>query len=111
MLYTLPFTIQFTDVMFPAAGEVAACTGVASYVTPRAARNTDNQWRYIVNPGPGSDGGGLDGGEYRQRVRVEVCAGADRPCNLPSPAATVCRQKYARHRLVAHNCREKTFCF
>ena len=92
--------------MFPAAGEVAACPGVASYVTPRAARNTDNQWRYIVNPEPG-----WDGGAYRQRVRVEVCAGADRPCTLPSPAATVCRQKYARHRLVARSCREKTFCF
>merc|ERR1719461_1769629 len=66
------------------------CAVRTSYITPRAAKNKEGQFRFIVNSPDGA-------AEYSQLVRVAVCGAAGAECSggarsswwtpSPSPAA------------------------
>jgi len=77
--------------------ESPLCDSYQSYEFPKVARNVNGRWRYIIN---------ID--EYQQGVTVENCITnrEDAPCLYGGamgnfPEATVCRQRYTRHNLLA----------
>ncbi|XP_050541641.1 uncharacterized protein LOC126905705 isoform X2 [Daktulosphaira vitifoliae] len=68
-------------------------------VYPRAALNTQGEWKYVVNMvRTPSD-------MYTQSIRSEICASPDQPCSgiceTPFGYTTTCKQKYVQKRLVA----------
>ena len=73
---------------------------VHSYTAaPRAARNTDGRFRFVVN---GDHGQELD--TWGQLVRVTQCRKQGVECGhgrVISSSKTMCRQGYSEHRLVA----------
>ena len=68
------------------------CALRTSYITPRAAKNKEGQFRFIVNSPDGA-------AEYSQLVRVAVCGAAGAECS--GVAGTRCRQEYSDHKLVS----------
>ena len=68
------------------------CAVRTSYITPRAAKNKEGQFRFIVNSPDGA-------AEYSQLVRVAVCGAAGAECS--GVAGTRCRQEYSDHKLVS----------
>ena len=72
-----------------------ACQLLETFVRPRAARNTDLEWRFIVNDLSEEDT------EYQQVVRVGKCEGTHHECSGSWPGqVTQCRQQYLDHKLV-----------
>ena len=72
-----------------------ACHLLETFVRPRAARNTDLEWRFIVNELSEEDT------EYQQVVRVGRCDGTHHECSGSWPGqVTQCRQQYLDHKLV-----------
>ena len=73
------------------------CGLTTEYIMPRAAKNKDGQFRFIVNH---PEGGGE---QYIQLVRVARCAGAGEECGwgLMAGRQTRCQQEYLDHKLVA----------
>lgn len=70
-----------------------ACELVESFLAPRAARNKNLEWRFIVNNEESE-------GEHQQVIRVGLCA-ATRECKGAWPGqVTQCRQLYLDHKLV-----------
>ena len=65
---------------------------------PRAAKNKNGQFRFIVNHPEGGDE------QYIQLVRVARCAGAGEECGwgvMGPGIETRCHQEYLDHKLVA----------
>ena len=75
---------------------VNVCDVKMTYITPRAAKNTEGKFRFIVNHPEG-------GGEhYTQLVRVARCVGAGEECSAwGRGGGTMCRQEFLDHKLVA----------
>jgi len=75
------------------------CGLTTEYIMPRAAKNKNGQFRFIVNhPEGGNDE------QYIQLVRVARCAGAGEECGLGMMGLgieTRCQQEYLDHKLVA----------
>ena len=92
-----------------------ACEVVERYVTPRAARNKNLQWRLIVNQETSRDTSGntsrREGAEYLrgvQMVRVGQCVRPGRRCAGAAQGPrygqeSECRQLYLDTRLVARS--------
>ena len=73
------------------------CDVKTSYITPRAAKNKDGKFRFIVNHPDGDE-------EYTQLVRVSVCSAAGGQCGAGLGLGlerTMCRQEYSDHKLVS----------
>jgi len=81
--------------------EVPLCSAQTRYVRPRAALNSNLQWRFIINLGDGSNS---SFSEYEQVVKVEVCLSEGFACDIVADGhQTICRQKFSSHRLLALN--------
>jgi len=81
--------------------EVPLCSTHTTYVRPRAALNSNLEWRFIINLGDGSNS---SWSEYEQVVKVEVCLSEGFSCDIVADGhQTVCRQKFTSHRLLALN--------
>jgi len=75
------------------------CGLTTEYIMPRAAKNKNGQFRFIVNHPEGGDDE-----QYIQLVRVARCAGAGEECGLGMMGMgieTRCHQEYLDHKLVA----------
>jgi len=76
------------------------CGLTTSYIKPRAAKNKDGEYRFIVNHPDGAD-------EYLQVVRVSTCNSNDEQCGggiIESAGLgleTKCQQEFSDHKLVA----------
>lgn len=73
------------------------CGMETDYIMPRAAKNKEGQFRFIVNSPEGAD-------EYIQLVRVVRCLHAGHQCGggrLFSSQTTMCKQEFLDHKLVA----------
>jgi len=74
------------------------CSVTTEYIMPRAAKNKDGEYKFIVNHPEGGE-------EYVQQVRVTLCRAADQPCGhgllAESGVNTECRQEYSDHKLVS----------
>merc|ERR1712165_173565 len=68
------------------------------YIMPRAAKNKDGEYKFIVNHPEGGE-------EYVQQVRVTLCRAAEQSCGhgllAESGVNTKCRQEYSDHKLVS----------
>jgi hypothetical protein len=86
---------EFTEA--PEDGFENICGLTTEYIMPRAAKNKDGQFRFIVNH---PEGGGE---QYIQLVRVARCAGAGEECGwgVMAGVKTRCQQEYLDHKLVA----------
>merc|ERR1711981_1331268 len=74
------------------------CGLTTEYIMPRAAKNKNGQFRFIVNHPEGGDE------QYIQLVRVARCAGAGEECGygvMGPGIETRCHQEYLDHKLVA----------
>jgi len=74
------------------------CGLTTEYIMPRAAKNKNGQFRFIVNHPEGGDE------QYIQLVRVARCAGAGEECGwgvMGPGIETRCQQEYLDHKLVA----------
>jgi len=74
------------------------CGLTTEYIMPRAAKNKNGQFRFIVNNPEGGDE------QYIQLVRVARCAGAGEECGwgvMGPGIETRCHQEYLDHKLVA----------
>jgi len=81
--------------------EVPLCSAQTRFVRPRAALNSNLEWRFIINLGDGSNS---SWSEYEQVVKVEVCLSEGFSCDIVADGhQTVCRQKFTSHRLLALN--------
>jgi len=81
--------------------EIPLCSVHTRYVRPRAALNSNLEWRFIINLGDGSN---ASLSEYEQVVKVEVCLSEGFACDIVADGhETVCRQKFTSHRLLALN--------
>ena len=88
-----------------------ACEVVERYVTPRAARNKNLQWRLIVNQDTSGNTSSREGAEYLrgvQVVRVGQCVRPGRRCAGAAQGPrygqeSECRQLYLDTRLVARS--------
>jgi len=73
------------------------CDLKTRYITPRAAKNKEGKFRFIVNHPDGDE-------EYTQLVRITQCSGAGEECGrgrLESAGVrTKCQQEYSDHKLV-----------
>jgi hypothetical protein len=68
------------------------CEVSTGYIRPRAAKNKNGQFRFIVNhPGGGGE-------QYVQLVRVARCRGAGEVCSIGGE--TMCQQEFLDHKLV-----------
>jgi hypothetical protein len=80
--------------------EVNLCRTRRETVTPRAAKNVNGEYLWIVNLNKKQ----ASEEEYTQVVTTTLCTGADKPCSagdlFPS-SSTVCKQEYAEHKLLA----------
>merc|ERR1712078_156802 len=74
------------------------CDLSTSYIRPRAAKNKDGKFRFIVNHPGGDD-------EYIQLVRVSTCSSAGSECGRGrlegAGVRTRCQQEYSDHKLVS----------
>jgi len=74
------------------------CSVKTEYIMPRAAKNKDGEYKYIVNQPGGEE-------EYVQEVRVTLCQAAEQSCGhghlAGSGLETKCRQEYSDHKLVS----------
>merc|ERR1712066_202038 len=74
------------------------CSVRTEYIMPRAAKNKDGEYKYIVNHPSGAE-------EYVQQVRVTICSEAEKSCGHglleETGLRTRCRQEYSDHKLVA----------
>jgi len=76
------------------------CGLTTSYIKPRAAKNKDGEYRFIVNHPDGAD-------EYLQVVRVSTCNSNDEQCGggiIESAGLGLeskCQQEFSDHKLVA----------
>merc|ERR1712079_422413 len=74
------------------------CSVQTDYIMPRAARNKEGEYKYIVNHPSGAE-------EYVQQVRVTICREAEKSCGHglleETGLRTKCRQEYSDHKLVA----------
>jgi len=74
------------------------CDLSTSYIRPRAAKNKDGKFRFIVNHPDGDD-------EYIQLVRVSTCSSAGSECGRGrlegAGVRTRCQQEYSDHKLVS----------
>merc|ERR1712083_673511 len=67
--------------------EVPLCSAHTRYVRPRAALNSNLEWRWIINLGSNSSFS-----EYEQVVKVEVCLSEGFSCDIVAEGhETVCR--------------------
>ena len=88
-----------------------ACEVVERYVTPRAARNKNLQWRLIVNQDTSGNNSSREGAEYLRGVQVVRVGQCGRPGRRCAGAAqgprygqeSECRQVYLDTRLVARS--------
>ena len=71
-----------------------ACELMESFIRPRAARNTELEWRFIVNSVEEEDT------DYQQVVRVGKCMGVSECAGAWPGQITQCRQQYLDHKLV-----------
>jgi len=73
------------------------CDLKTRYITPRAAKNKEGKFRFIVNHPDGDE-------EYTQLVRITQCSGAGEECGRGHLASagvlTKCQQEYSDHKLV-----------
>ncbi|CAH1709374.1 unnamed protein product [Aphis gossypii] len=79
--------------------DVQLCQVKTNNIFPKAALNTQGEWKYVVNMvRTPSD-------MYTQSIRSEICAEPDQPCNgicdTPLGFSTSCKQKFVQKRLVA----------
>merc|ERR1712173_144599 len=73
------------------------CDVDTTYIKPRAAKNKEGKFMFIVNHPEGAD-------EYIQLVRVDTCISEGEECGqgrLASSVTTQCHQEYLDHKLVA----------
>merc|ERR1711936_261407 len=73
------------------------CSERTDYIYPKAARNNEGQFMFIVN----NPGGSF---KHRQLVRVTRCSSPDLQCGqgeVFSSISTSCVQEYSDHKLVA----------
>jgi len=74
------------------------CSVKTEYIMPRAAKNKDGEYKFIVNHPEGGE-------EYVQQVRVNICRAAEQSCGhgllAGSGLDTKCRQEYSDHKLVS----------
>ena len=74
------------------------CSVQTDYIMPRAARNKEGEYKYIVNHPSGAE-------EYVQQVRVTICSEPEQSCGHGllggTGLTTKCRQEYSDHKLVA----------
>eukprot|EP00092_Neocalanus_flemingeri_P059929 GFUD01071780.1.p1 GENE.GFUD01071780.1~~GFUD01071780.1.p1 ORF type:complete len:213 (-),score=49.68 GFUD01071780.1:4-642(-) len=73
------------------------CDVETDYIMPRAAKNKEGKFMFIVNHPEGAN-------EYIQLVRVATCISAGEECGqgrLASSFSTKCNQDYLDHKLVA----------
>merc|ERR1712183_1210260 len=74
------------------------CSVKTEYIMPRAAKNKEGEYKFIVNHPEGGE-------EYVQQVRVNICRAAGQACGHGLLAAggvnTKCRQEYSDHKLVS----------
>merc|ERR1719495_613118 len=73
------------------------CDVDTKYIKPRAAKNKNGKFMFIVNHPEGAD-------EYIQLVRVATCKSAGEECGqgrLANSISTKCNQEYLDHKLVA----------
>merc|ERR1712037_899088 len=76
--------------------EVPLCSAQTRFVRPRAALNSNLEWRFIINLGDGSNSSWSG---YEQVVKVEVCLSEGFSCDIVADGhQTVCRQKFTSHR-------------
>ncbi|CAH0551628.1 unnamed protein product [Brassicogethes aeneus] len=72
------------------------CKATTRTIFPTVGKNTNNQWKFIINQK--KDG-------YIQGVRVETCRFPGKRCDilseLPSGYVTACKQKYVYRRLIS----------
>jgi len=76
------------------------CTSKSSHIRPRAAKNKEGKWMFLVNGLEDDD----RGTEFVQLVQVSTCLGAGHSCGegqVFRGQATECRQQYSDHKLVA----------
>eukprot|EP00092_Neocalanus_flemingeri_P045996 GFUD01051625.1.p1 GENE.GFUD01051625.1~~GFUD01051625.1.p1 ORF type:complete len:216 (+),score=62.55 GFUD01051625.1:134-781(+) len=73
------------------------CDVETEYIMPRAAKNKEGKFMFIVNHPEGAD-------EYIQLVRIATCISAGEECGqgrLANSVSTKCNQEYLDHKLVA----------
>jgi len=74
------------------------CSVKTEYIMPRAAKNKDGEYKFIVNHPEGGE-------EYVQQVRVNICRAGEQSCGhgllAGSGLDTKCRQEYSDHKLVS----------
>merc|ERR1711892_808923 len=73
------------------------CHVDTEYIKPRAAKNKEGKFMFIVNHPEGAD-------EYIQLVRIATCISAGEECGqgrLANSVSTKCNQEYLDHKLVA----------
>lgn len=76
------------------------CTSQSSHIRPRAAKNKEGKWMFLVNGLEDGD----SGTEFLQLVQVSTCLGAGQSCGAGQVfrgQATECRQQFSDHKLVA----------
>lgn len=73
------------------------CGAIDKTVFPKAGKNKNNKWKYIINQGS-KDG-------YVQGVRVELCTSTGKPCDLfghqPNGYVTSCKQKFIYRKMMS----------
>jgi len=88
----LPEFEEFVDDM------INICSVKTEYIMPRAAKNKEGEFKFIVNHPEGGE-------EYVQQVRVNICRAAEQSCGhgllAGSGVNTKCRQEYSDHKLVS----------
>lgn len=73
------------------------CPSTVSYVQPRRAKNTEGNWKVILNLRER-----YKGQDYKQNIRLEQCMYAGRECSFTSAFYnSECVQKSNNHRLLA----------
>ena len=74
------------------------CSVKTEYIMPRAAKNKEGEYKFIVNHPEGGE-------EYVQQVRVNICRAAEQSCGQGRLAGSgldsKCRQEYSDHKLVS----------
>ena len=73
------------------------CDVETDYITPRAAKNKEGKFRFIVNQPEGAE-------DYVQMVRVNLCQQAGSTCgdgSLLPTVSSMCKQEFIDHKLVA----------
>jgi len=89
---------QFEEFKEDDSEMINICSVTTEYIMPRAAKNKDGEYKFIVNHPEGGE-------EYVQQVRVTLCRAAEQSCGhgllAESGVNTKCRQEYSDHKLVS----------